>query len=221
LEPILWATVSIGAVQRTILILLCVVVSLGIMWCNMEPILLLCGQDKSIINLANSYINSYIVCSLPYLITQVFLHHLRIYLRTQNITQPLLCSTGIALFFHVPLNFQFSFNCVSKYEVLRVASCSQDLTENSEHYTAATMVYSYCSFFFMFHSIFNRRSRGVALAAVTNFNMVLALIRYLYLSGAYKKSSKCHQKNHLYLSGAYKKSSKCHQKNASKGGGRF
>ena len=126
MEPILWAAVPIGAVQRTILILLCVAVPIGIMWCNMEPILLLCGQDKSIISLENSYI----VCSLPYLITQVFLHHLRIYLRTQNITQPLLCSTGIALFFHVPLNFQFSFSCVSKYGVPRVASSSQDLTEN-------------------------------------------------------------------------------------------
>jgi MATE family multidrug resistance protein len=38
---------------------------IGILWCNMEPILLLCGQDKSITSLASTYI----VFSLPDLIT--------------------------------------------------------------------------------------------------------------------------------------------------------
>jgi len=60
---------------------LCAEVSIEIMWCNMEPILLLCGQDKSITILASTYI----VFSLSDLIKQAFLHTLRIYLRTQKL----------------------------------------------------------------------------------------------------------------------------------------
>ena len=47
----------------------------------MEPILLLCGQDKRITILASTYI----VFSLSDLIKQAFLHTLRIYLRTQKL----------------------------------------------------------------------------------------------------------------------------------------
>lgn len=136
-----WSLLGL-TLQRTVLILLCATVPIGILWCNMEPILLLFGQDKSITRLASTYI----IFSLPDLITQAFLHPLRIYLRTQNITPPLPWSTAIALLFHVPLNFLL-------------------------------VVYLDMGF------------RGVALAAVcTNLNMVLALVGYLYLSGAYRKS---------------------------------
>jgi hypothetical protein len=58
-----WATLGL-TLQRTVLILLCVAVPIGILWCNMEPILLLCSQDKSITSLESTYI----VFSLPHLI---------------------------------------------------------------------------------------------------------------------------------------------------------
>ena len=128
--------------QRTILIPLCAIVSIGLFWCNMKLILLLCGQDESMINLASTYI----VLSLPDLVTQAFLHPLSIYLRTQNITLPLALCAVIVVFVHVPLNF-----LLVRY--------------------------------------LNMGIQGVALAAMlTNFNMVLSLLFYLYFSGVYKKS---------------------------------
>jgi len=116
----------------------------------MELILLLCGRGKNTTTLASTCIDF----SLPDLITQAFLHPLRIYLRTQNITPQLPWCTTIA-FFHVPLNFLL---------VLYV----------------------------------NMGFWGVSLAAVCkNFNMVLALICYLYLSAAYNKSWKMSSKECL------------------------
>ena len=61
--------------QRIVLILLCATLSIGLLWCIMKPILLFCGQDESIINLASTYI----VFSLIDLVIQAFLHPLRIY----------------------------------------------------------------------------------------------------------------------------------------------
>jgi len=136
-----WSLLGL-TLQRTVLVLLCATVPIGLLWCNMKPILLLCGQDKNITSLASTYI----VFSLPDLITQAFLQPLRIYLRTQNITVPLTWSAAVALLLHVPLNFLL-------VEYLHMGI------------------------------------RGVALAAVwTNFTMVLSLLCYLYLSGAYMKS---------------------------------
>lgn len=136
-----WSLLGL-TLQRTVLFLLCATVPIGLLWCNLKPILLLCGQDESITNLASTYI----LFSLPDLITQAFLQPLRIYLRTQNITVPLTLSAAIALLLHVPLNF-------------------------------VLVVY------------LNLGIRGVAMASVwTNFLMLLFLLCYLYLSGAYMKS---------------------------------
>jgi MATE family multidrug resistance protein len=95
-----WSLLGL-TLQRTVLVLLCATVPIGLLWCNMKPILLLCGQDKNITSLASTYI----VFSLPDLITQAFLQPLRIYLRTQNITVPLTWSAAIALLLHIPINF--------------------------------------------------------------------------------------------------------------------
>ena len=77
-------------------------------------------QDESIINLANTYI----VFSLPNLITQAFLHPLNIYLRTHNITLLLALCAIIAVFFHVS---QFSISEVSQHGDPGVfSSCSVD-----------------------------------------------------------------------------------------------
>ena len=70
-----WWSVMGLTLERTLLILLYATVSIVLFWCNMKPILLLCGQDESIINLASTYI----VFSLPDLVTQAFLRPFKIY----------------------------------------------------------------------------------------------------------------------------------------------
>ncbi|GLJ17358.1 hypothetical protein SUGI_0301480 [Cryptomeria japonica] len=128
------------SLQRTILILLCASVPIGLLWLNIGPILLYCGQDESITRMAGKYI----LYSLPDLIAQSFLHPLRIFLRTQSSTLPLTVSAGLALLLHVPINFLL-------------------------------VVY------------FRLSIRGVALAAVwTNFNIVICLASYIWLSGLYR-----------------------------------
>lgn len=136
-----WSLLGL-TLQRTILILLSAAIPIGAMWWNMEPILQWCGQDKGITRMAGTYI----VFSLPDLVTQAFLNPLRIYLRAQNITLPLTCSAAFALVFHGPVNFLL-------------------------------VVY------------LNMGIKGVALAAVwSNFNIIVSLLCYLWLSGVYKKS---------------------------------
>ncbi|GLJ17346.1 hypothetical protein SUGI_0301310 [Cryptomeria japonica] len=130
------------SLQRTILILLCASVPIGLLWVNIESILLRCGQDESITRMAGTYV----LYSLPDLISQSFLHPLRIFLRTQSSTLPLTVSAGVALLLHIPINFLL-------------------------------VVY------------FKLSIRGVALAAVlTNFNIVIFLACYIWLSGHYKDS---------------------------------
>ncbi|GLJ17349.1 hypothetical protein SUGI_0301370 [Cryptomeria japonica] len=130
------------SLQRTILILLCTCVPIGLLCLNIESILLWCGQDESITRMAGTYV----LYSLPDLIARSFLHPLRISLRTQSCTLPLTVSAGVALLLHVPINFLL-------------------------------VVY------------FRLSIRGVALAAVfTNFNIVICLACYIWLSGLYKDS---------------------------------
>lgn len=87
--------------QRTILVLVSATVPIAFMWMNMERILIWCGQDEAVAKTAGIYI----LFSLPDLLAQAFLHPLRIFLRTQNITFPLTWAAAIALALHVPLNF--------------------------------------------------------------------------------------------------------------------
>lgn len=87
--------------QRTVLFLLSATVPIAFMWINMEKILIWCGQDEAVARMAGIYI----LFSLPDLLAQAFLHPLRIFLRTQNITFPLTCAAAIALALHVPINF--------------------------------------------------------------------------------------------------------------------
>lgn len=87
--------------QRTILVLLSATVPIAVMWMNMERILIWCDQDEAVAKTAGIYI----LFSLPDLLAQAFLHPLRIFLRTQNITFPLTCAAAIALTLHAPINF--------------------------------------------------------------------------------------------------------------------
>ncbi|KAL3833555.1 hypothetical protein ACJIZ3_008291 [Penstemon smallii] len=87
--------------QRTIILLLFTSIPIAFLWLNMKHLLLLCGQDHEIAMEAQSYI----LCSVPDLIAQSFLHPLRIYLRTQSITLPLTYSASLAILLHIPISY--------------------------------------------------------------------------------------------------------------------
>ncbi|CAK9863425.1 unnamed protein product, partial [Sphagnum jensenii] len=89
------------ALQRMVMVLLCACVPITFLWLNMKRILLWCGQDERITNMAHTYI----LFSIPDLLAQAVLNPLRIYLRTQNIIIPLTWCAALALIFHVTINF--------------------------------------------------------------------------------------------------------------------
>lgn len=86
--------------QRTVVLLLVTSVPLACVWCNMNKILLFCGQDGEI----SAQAQLYILYSLPDLFTQSVLHPLRIYLRSQSITMPLTYCAALAILLHIPIN---------------------------------------------------------------------------------------------------------------------
>ncbi|KAF9617209.1 hypothetical protein IFM89_035091 [Coptis chinensis] len=89
------------ALQRTILLLLCVSLPIALLWMNMKRILIICRQDDDIAQEAQSYI---LYC-LPDLLAQSFLHPIRIYLRTQSITLPLTYCATLSILLHIPINY--------------------------------------------------------------------------------------------------------------------
>ncbi|KDP31922.1 hypothetical protein JCGZ_12383 [Jatropha curcas] len=94
-----WPLMS-QTLQRTIAILTLCCIPISLLWLNIEPLLIFCGQDPSISSIASTYL----AFSLPDLILQSFINPLKIYLRTQNITLPLMLSSAFALILHVPIN---------------------------------------------------------------------------------------------------------------------
>lgn len=133
-----WELISLSF-QRTILLLLAAAVPISLLWLNLHPILAtLLRQDPTITAVAATYC----LYSLPDLLTNAFLQPLRVYLRSQGITKPMMYCSALAVVLHVPLNILLVF-------VLRLGV------------------------------------PGVAVSAVlTNLNMALFLLAYLYFSGA-------------------------------------
>ncbi|XP_051114675.1 protein DETOXIFICATION 49-like [Andrographis paniculata] len=87
--------------QRTILLLLLASIPIAFLWMSMKGILILCGHDRGIATEAEWYI----LFSIPDLISQSFLHPLRIYLRAQSVTLPLTCCASLAVLLHIPINY--------------------------------------------------------------------------------------------------------------------
>ncbi|KQK17997.1 protein DETOXIFICATION 52 [Brachypodium distachyon] len=86
---------------RCILFLLCCSLPLSALWLNMSRILVFLGQDREITALAQRYL----LFSLPDLFTFSLIHPLRVYLRSQGITQPLTLAAAAAVLFHVMANY--------------------------------------------------------------------------------------------------------------------
>ncbi|GAB4856250.1 hypothetical protein Ancab_014177 [Ancistrocladus abbreviatus] len=95
-----WSVVS-QTFQRTLCLLLLTAFAISLLWLNMEPLLLLLGQDCEITKVAKVYLRF----SIPELIAQVHLHPLRVLLRTQCITKPLTLASAFGLILHLPINY--------------------------------------------------------------------------------------------------------------------
>lgn len=89
------------SLQRTVLLLALTSVPISLLWLNMKNMLLFCGQDEAIATEAQSYL----LYSLPDLLTQSLLHPLRIYLRSQSITLPLTFCASLSILLHIPINY--------------------------------------------------------------------------------------------------------------------
>ncbi|GMH10018.1 hypothetical protein Nepgr_011859 [Nepenthes gracilis] len=87
--------------QRTLCLLLLAAIPISVLWLNMEPLLLLLGQDPDITQLAKLYLQF----SIPELMAQVHFQPLRVFLRAQCITKPLSFVSAFGLILHLPINY--------------------------------------------------------------------------------------------------------------------
>ncbi|KAG5408726.1 hypothetical protein IGI04_005045 [Brassica rapa subsp. trilocularis] len=87
--------------QRTVLFLLTSSLVIVALWLNLGNIMISLHQDPSIASLAQTYI----LFSIPDLLTNSILNPLRIYLRAQGITSPLTIAMLAGTIFHIPMNF--------------------------------------------------------------------------------------------------------------------
>ncbi|KAL3525697.1 hypothetical protein ACH5RR_014069 [Cinchona calisaya] len=87
--------------QRTIIILLLTSIPISFLWLKIEPILIFFRQDSIISSIAASHL----AFCLPDLIFQSIINPLKIFLRTQNITLPLMYSAAFSLTLHAPINY--------------------------------------------------------------------------------------------------------------------
>ncbi|XP_050128174.1 protein DETOXIFICATION 49-like [Malus sylvestris] len=87
--------------QRTITILIFTSIPISILWFNCEPLLIFSGQNPTISSTATTYLTF----SIPTLFFQSIINPLRIHLRTQSITFPLMLSAAVALVIHAPASY--------------------------------------------------------------------------------------------------------------------
>ncbi|PWA39820.1 Multi antimicrobial extrusion protein [Artemisia annua] len=89
--------------HRTVIFLLLVCVPITFLWLNTTQILVYLHQDHDIARVAHTYL----VFTLPDLLSNSFIHPIRIYLRTQGITLPLTVASFIGTLLQLPLNYLF------------------------------------------------------------------------------------------------------------------
>ncbi|GAB2271958.1 Protein DETOXIFICATION 54 [Dionaea muscipula] len=95
-----WELLTLS-LQRMIFILLRAIVPISILWVNLGTIMTFLGQDREVTAMAATYC----IYSLPDLLTNTLLQPLRVYLRSQQVTKPMMYCTLIAVAFHVPFNY--------------------------------------------------------------------------------------------------------------------
>ncbi|KAL9449441.1 hypothetical protein AB3S75_011385 [Citrus x aurantiifolia] len=95
-----WDLLSLS-LQRMILILFFAIIPISLLWLNLETVMIFMGQDKDITAMAATYT----LYALPDLLTNTLLQPLRVFLRSQKVTKPMMWCTLVAVVFHVPLNY--------------------------------------------------------------------------------------------------------------------
>ncbi|KAE8730931.1 Lipoamide acyltransferase component of branched-chain alpha-keto acid dehydrogenase isoform 1 [Hibiscus syriacus] len=91
--------------RRTIMMLLFASVPIGLIWINLEPIMLSINQDSGITKVASLYCRF----AIPDLIANSLLQPLRIYLRSKGMTWPLMWSAFFSTVFHLPITIVLTF----------------------------------------------------------------------------------------------------------------
>ncbi|KAF2285221.1 hypothetical protein GH714_039042 [Hevea brasiliensis] len=86
--------------HRSVIFLLVSSIPISLLWLSMSKIFLYLHQDPNITRLAHTYL----LFSLPDLLTNSFVHPIRIYLRSQGITHPLTLASLIGSILHLPIN---------------------------------------------------------------------------------------------------------------------
>ncbi|KAH0915515.1 hypothetical protein HID58_029961, partial [Brassica napus] len=86
--------------HRTVVFLLVCSVPVSVLWLNVGKISVYLHQDHDIAELAQTYL----IFSLPDLITNTLLHPIRTYLRAQAIIHPVTLATLFGAVFHLPAN---------------------------------------------------------------------------------------------------------------------
>ncbi|KAL6010665.1 hypothetical protein ACLOJK_001103 [Asimina triloba] len=99
-----WELITMS-LHRMIIILLVACLPIGLIWLNISKIMLLAGQDPDITAIAATFC----LYSLPNLLIHVLLQPIRVYLRSQGITKPMMYCSSAASIFDVPLNFLLVF----------------------------------------------------------------------------------------------------------------
>ncbi|MBA0830070.1 hypothetical protein Goarm_014618, partial [Gossypium armourianum] len=95
-----WELLSLS-LQRMIIILFLATIPISLLWVNLDNIMVFMGQDKDITAMAATYC----MYSLPDLLTNTLLQPLRVYLRSQRVTKPMMWCSLVAVMFHLPLNY--------------------------------------------------------------------------------------------------------------------
>lgn len=95
-----WDLLSLS-LHRMIFILLLAIIPISLFWVNLHTIMIFMGQDPEITSMAATYC----IYSLPDLLTNSFLQPLRVYLRSQGVTKPMMWCSLVAVVFHVPVNY--------------------------------------------------------------------------------------------------------------------
>ncbi|KAL5539917.1 hypothetical protein UlMin_043056 [Ulmus minor] len=97
---------AILTLQRTFLLLLFASIPIGLVWFNLEPLMLILHQNPEITKIASLYCRF----AIPDLLANSLLHPLRIFLRSKGTTWPLMWSTLLAIFLHVPITIFLTFS---------------------------------------------------------------------------------------------------------------
>lgn len=89
-----------SSLYQGIILLLLTSLPVGLLWLNVESFLIYLGQDRAISKVAGTYL----LFLMPDLVATSLLEPLRIYLRSQCITKPMMACSAIAVALHVPIN---------------------------------------------------------------------------------------------------------------------